>query len=226
MMRHSMFCRGGFLLGFLALLMAGCAAGPSLRALNPNEAKIDVYPTGVVKILGEPVALAEISTVVRESATEPSDTILIRLHDDPDSPAMQEMRKIVTDLMIRANHYKYRFFSTPRASVTTYDRQTKKAETFVSDQPVEVLSGAEIQSEIQKIQAERAAYENGTYVSDAIGREPVASGEKPEELSVKPTYVGGSRPKQTPATRTPAKPSSQQSMRDAYRRQQQQRRTR
>ncbi len=218
--------------GAVMLLFAGCAAGPSLRALNPNEAKIDVYPTGEIRVFGEPIALDELSTIVANSSTEPSDTVLIRLHDDPDSPAMQQMRSIVTDQMIRANHYKYRFFSTPRASVTTYDRHTKKAETFVSEQPVEALSGAELEAEVKKIEAEREAYQDGTYVSEAAGRKPVATGDKPEELSVKPTYVGGSRPKQrtqqpkTPAVSTPQRQSSQEALRDAYRRQQQQRTTR
>ncbi len=225
-------CRRWVALGAVAVL-AGCAAGPSLRALNPDEAKIDVYPTGEIRVLGEPIELDELCTIVKNSATEPSDTVLIRLHDDPDSPAMQQMRRIVTDQMIRANHYKYRFFSTPRASVTTYDRQTKKAETYVSEQPVEELSGAAMDAAITRMEAEKQAYQDGTYVSDAAGRKPVATGDLPEELSVKPTYVGGTRPKQSssrtttpPAVTTPPKKTSQDSLRDAYRRQQQQRNSR
>ncbi len=223
-------CRQCLALGLLTCLLAGCAAGPSLRALNPDEAKIDVYPTGEIRVFGEPIALDELSTIVENSATEPGDTVLIRLHDDPDSPEMLQLRRIVNDQMSRANHYKYRFFSTPRASVTTYDRHTRKAETFVSEQPVEELSGAALEAYVQQMEREKQAYNDGTYVSDAVGRKPVATGERPEDLSVKPMYVGGSRPKRsrnaTPEvapTTQPRTQSSQESLRDAYRRQQQQR---
>ena len=92
----------------LVALLLGCASGPSLRALNPAEAKIDVYPSGEVRVFGEPIALGDLGGIVKASSTEPSDTVLIRLHGDPDSPELTELRRYVTDQMIRGGHYKYR----------------------------------------------------------------------------------------------------------------------
>ena len=87
-----------------AMMLAGCT-GPTLRALNPREAKIDVYPTGEVRVYGEPIALRELEGVVRSSSTRPQDTILVRLHGDPESAELTQMRRLITDQMIRANHY-------------------------------------------------------------------------------------------------------------------------
>ncbi len=171
----------------LGLLAAGCAAGPNLRALNPGEAKIDVYPDGAVRVLGEPVAMGELSDIVARSSTAPADTILVRLHGDPDSPAFQELRKYVTDQMIRAGHYKFRFFSTPQASVTTYDPRTGKAETAVADLPVRQLSGRELEGEAARMAADYDAYQAGTYVSEAANRQPgkVSQG-RPDALAIDP----------------------------------------
>ena len=140
----------------LALLLAACVSGPNLRALNPDEAKIDVYADGTVHVLGEPIAMGDLSGIVEHSSTEAADTILIRLHGDPDSPEFVELRKYVTDQMIRAGHYKFRFFSTPQASITTYDPRTGKAETSVSGLPVRQLSGREIEAEAQRMSALRS----------------------------------------------------------------------
>ncbi len=222
----------------LCALLVGCASGPSLRALNPDEAKIDVYPSGEVRVFGEPVPLGELSGVVKASATEPADTVLIRLHGDPDSPEFLELRRYVTDQMIRGGHYKYRFFSTPQASVTTIDPRTGRAETYVSERPIEILSGSAMTADIDRMKAERDAYANGTYVSEVAGQKPVAEGRCPEELGVKPQVVGGMPPaadgrKPRETNVTPAssqalpsarKPSTQQeSLRERWRRQQLQR---
>ena len=174
----------------LALLLTACAAGPNLRALNPDEAKIDVYADGTVHVLGEPVAMGDLSGIVKDSTTQPADTILIRLHGDPDSPAFTELRKYVTDQMIRAGHYKFRFFSTPQASITTYDPRTGKAETTVSGLPVRQLSGREIEAEAQRMNADYDAYSAGTYVSEAANRKPsqISQG-RPDALAIAPQAV-------------------------------------
>lgn len=217
----------------LSAALLGCAGGPSLRALNPGEAKIDVYPSGEVRVFGEPIALGELSGIVGASATEPSDTVLIRLHGDPDSPELTELRRFVTDQMIRGGHYKYRFFSTPQASVTTVDPRTGKAETYVSDRPVEILSGDAMQADIDRMAAERKAYAEGTYVSDAAGQKPVAVGGRPAELRLPPRVVGGvpqmaegGRPRGGNVSRAPAHGGSgadRDALREQWRRQQQQR---
>lgn len=229
-----------------AFLLTGCAAGPSLRALNADEAKIDVYADGKVEVFGEPVALRDLSSIVKNSATEASDTVLIRLHGDPDAPEFVELRRYVTDQMIRGGHYKYRFFSTPKASVTTVDPATGRAETFVSDQPVEILSGASMKANIDQMAAEQKAYAEGTYVSEAADQKPVAVGARPEDLKA-PTQTVGAKPKavkapaagnvitpaqttRTQTTTTKATPikkasgSSQESLKERWRKQQQQRR--
>ncbi len=242
--RHS-FSYAGRHCAVLALLvlLTGCVTGPSLRALNPSEAKIDVYPTGDVYILGEKVELDEIHHVVKYSSTRPEDPILIRLHGDIDTPEMQLLCKVVTDQMIRAEHYKYQFFSTPKATVSTTDPITGKTEVYVSDQPVEILSGAEAQANIQQLIKEKEAYRDGSYVSDAAGKKPIETSlNRPEELKVNPTYVGD-RPKQlkglefqeVPASsgskrtsakqkRSQTKSSSQEDLRRAWERQEQQHR--
>lgn len=222
----------------LVALLFGCAAGPSLRALNPAEAKIDVYPSGEVRVFGEPIALGDLGDIVKASSTEPADTVLIRLHGDPDSPALTELRRYVTDQMIRGGHYKYRFFSTPQASVTTIDPRTGKAETYVSEKPVSILSGKTMEAEIDRMAAERKAYAEGTYVSDAAGQKPVSVGERPADLSLPPQVVGGTAPivdgrKPKESAATPERPlaekaatrkaPAQESLRERWRRQQQNR---
>ncbi len=208
---------------FLAVSLVGCAAGPSLRALNPAEAKIDVYPTGEVRVFGEPVPIAELKDIVRSSDTEPSDTVLIRLHGDPESPEFTELRRYLTDQMIRGGHYKFRFFSTPQASVATIDPSTGKTETYVSGLPVTILSGEAMHAEINRMEAEQKAYEDGSYVSDAVGRQPVAVGERPVDLKIAPQAVqeAASQPASVPKKGANA---SQESLQERWRRQQQHRR--
>lgn len=207
----------------LALLLAACVSGPNLRALNPDEAKIDVYADGTVHVLGEPIAMGDLSGIVEHSSTEAADTILIRLHGDPDSPEFVELRKYVTDQMIRAGHYKFRFFSTPQASITTYDPRTGKAETSVSGLPVRQLSGREIEAEAQRMSADSDAYSAGTYVSEAANRKPsqISQG-RPDALAIAPQAVDL---KTAPgaAKAAPAKPiDDEDSLRARYLRQQRQ----
>ena len=207
----------------LALLLAACVSGPNLRALNPDEAKIDVYADGTVHVLGEPVAMGDLSGIVKGSTTQPADTILIRLHGDPDSPEFTELRKYVTDQMIRAGHYKFRFFSTPQASITTYDPRTGKTETSVSGLPVRQLSGREIEAEAQRMSADSDAYSAGTYVSEAANRKPsqISQG-RPDALAIAPQAVDL---KTAPgaAKAAPAKPiDDEDSLRARYLRQQRQ----
>lgn len=218
-----------FPLAFLALaaILLGCAAGPSLRALNPAEAKIDVYPSGEVRVFGESVALGDLGGIVKASATEPADTVLIRLHGDPDSPELTELRRYITDQMIRGGHYKYRFFSTPQASVTTIDPRTGKAETYVSDKPISILSGHALAAEADRMAAERKAYAEGSYVSDAAGQKPVSVGERPADLSLSPQVVGSKahpteerKPREAVTVR---KGPAQNSLRERWRKQQQNR---
>ena len=197
-------------------LLGGCAAGPSLRALNAREAKIDVYPSGEVRVLGERIAMGELSEIVKDSSTEPKDTILIRLHGDPESPEFVMLRKYVTDQMIRAGHYKFRFFSTPQASVSTYDPRTGKTQTTISNQPVRQVSGAEMSAAVDRFPAVREAFARGTYVSDAAGRKAVVSEGRPEELEV------DGEPLQEAAAPTQRPQNENLPMRERYLRQQRQ----
>lgn len=173
------------LAAFAAMAIAGCT-GPTLRALNPREAKIDVYPSGEVRVYGEPIALRELEGKVRNSSTRPQDTILIRLHGDPESAELTQMRRLITDQMIRANHYKFNFFSTPLATVQTYDPVTKRTETFAEDVVMGESSTERAVADVERLIAETEAYREGTYVSEAVQAKPVAIavGEKPEELKV------------------------------------------
>lgn len=209
------------LLTALLALAAGCATGPNLRALNPDEAKIDVYADGTVHVLGEPVAMGDLSGIVERSSTGPADTILVRLHGDPTSPAFVELRRYVTDQMIRAGHYKFRFFSTPQASVATYDPRTGKSETSVSALPVRQLSGRELDAEAARMAAEIDAYAAGTYVSEAANRQPAEISQgRPEALAIAPKAVDA-RTGQGQAQG--AKPLTQEeSLRTRYLRQQRQ----
>ena len=200
-------------------LVGGCASGPNLRALNAREAKIDVYPTGEVRVLGESIKMGELSELVKNSSTQPQDTVLIRLHGDPDSPEFVTLRRYVTDQMIRAGHYKFRFFSTPQASVSTYNLLTGKTSTAVLDNSFKVhYSGSEIALEADRLAAERKAYLDGTYVSDAIGRRAVVTEGRPEELAVGGEALQEAAPQRRNAR--PEQPAS--SLRERYLRQQRQ----
>ncbi len=201
-------------------VVGGCASGPNLRALNAREAKIDVYPTGEVRVLGEPIKMGELSELVKNSSTQPQDTVLIRLHGDPDSPEFVTLRRYVTDQMIRAGHYKFRFFSTPQASVSTYDPRTGKTQTAVSEQPIKIYSGNEIAAEAERFAAERQAYFEGTYVSDAVGRQSITTKGRPEELKIEGETMQDETPR--PPARRAETPGDNQSLRERYLRQQRQ----
>ena len=219
----------GAFCALLALgLLAGCGgSGPNLRALNAREAKIEVFPTGEVRVLGERIEMGELSEVVKNSSTQPQDTVLIKLHGDPDSPEFVTLRKYVTDQMFRAGHYKFRFFSTPQASVSTYDPRTGKTQTTVSDMPVKIYSGSELHAEADRLKDETKAYKAGTYVSNAAGRKAVVTQGRPEELAVDPeTMKDEAVPAPqatTPQVRRAAEvPAENLSLRERYLRQQRQ----
>ncbi len=176
----------GGALATLALLCSACT-GPSLRALSPEEAKVDVYPSGEIRVCGEKTPLEELSNVVRRSTTRPQDPIFIRLHGNADSPEMLRLRKQISRQMIKAEHYKFNFFSTPHATVTTTDPRTGQSQTFISEQALPILKGDDAVRDVERLQAERTAYAEGTYVSTAAGLNPVATTNKrPEALSVNP----------------------------------------
>ncbi len=220
-MRRSRIAAAALLL--VGGLVGGCASGPSLRALNAREAKIDVYPNGEVRVFGEPIEMGELSGIVKNSSTQPQDTVLIRLHGDPDSPEFVTLRKYVTDQMFRGGHLKFRFFSTPQASVSTYNLLTGKTSTAVLDNSFKVhYSGSEIASEADRLAAERKAYLDGTYVSDAIGRRAVVTEGRPEELAVGGEALQEAAPQRRNAR--PEQPAS--SLRERYQRQQRQRQVR
>ena len=219
----------GAFCALLALgLLAGCGgSGPNLRALNAREAKIEVFPTGEVRVLGERIEMGELSEVVKNSSTQPQDTVLIKLHGDPDSPEFVTLRKYVTDQMFRAGHYKFRFFSTPQASVSTYDPRTGKTQTTVSDMPVKIYSGSELHAEADRLAAETKAYKAGTYVSNAAGRKAVVTQGRPEELAVDPETMKDEAVPAPQATTPQAQraaevPAENLSLRERYLRQQRQ----
>ncbi len=204
----------------------GCT-GPTLRALSPDEAKVDVYPSGEVRVYGKPIKMGELSSLIRRSSTRPQDPIFVRLHGLADAPEMVELRQYVTDQMMRAEHYKFSFFSTPHATVTTLDPVTGKASTLVSEQPLEVLTGDASLRDIERLKAEQEAYEEGHYVSPAVGRRPVAVGTPPEALCVQARV--GAESRQTSVVRTnpaaesreaSAEVSDEDELREAWRRQQ------
>lgn len=215
-------CTLVFLLICLFVVPCGCT-GPTLRALNSREAKIDVYPSGEVRVYGEPIALRDLESTVRRSSTRPQDTILIRLHGDPEGPELSQMRRLVTDQMLRANHYKFNFISTPLATVQIYDPATKRTETFADDVAVGELSTERAVADVQRLIDETEAYREGTYVSPAVQAKPVAIsvGEKPEELK-----VGGERleeakaSKPANATAKPTQQEDQTALREQWKRQQ------
>lgn len=222
--------RTGSLVGLLAALLfssAGCT-GPNLRALSQRDAKIDVYPNGTVHVLGEPVELDDLAGIVWRSATRETDTILIRLHGDPESPELTQMRRLVTDQMIQAKHFKFNFFSQPLATIQTYDPTTRRMETYALKQPVETLSREAAKANADKLIAETEAYSNGTYVSDAVDQKPVAIavGSKPEELSGQGRMLAEAQsPADKQAAGAAAAPS-QEAMREAWKRQQRSQRNR
>lgn len=208
------------------MAIAGCT-GPTLRALNPREAKIDVYPSGEVRVYGEPIAVRDLESTVRRSSTRPQDTILIRLHGDPEGPELSRMRRLVTDQMIRANHYKFNFFSTPLATVQTYDPVTKRTETFAEDVDLGEASTERAVADVQRLMDETEAYREGTYVSPVVQAKPVAIsvGDKPEELKVGGELLeeakapAAAKPVVKPAAAKPVQPS-QADLREQWKRQQ------
>ena len=167
-------------------LVAGCT-GPSLRALNAREAKIDVYEDGRVEVLGERVPMAELNEVIRHSATGPREMILVRLNGNPQTEAFLRLRKQVVRQMSLAEHRVYNFVSTPLATVQTYDPQTRRLETLVDHEPIGEMTKEEELADIQQLIADEKAYREGTYVSEAVNAQPVSVkvGVAPESMELK-----------------------------------------
>jgi len=217
----------GGALAALCLLCAACT-GPSLRALSPDEAKIDVYPSGEILVCGEKTPLKDLARVVRHSTTRAQDPIFIRLHGNADSPEMLRLRKQISRQMVQAEHYKFNFFSTPHATVTTTDPRTGQSQTFISEQALPILKGDDAVRDVERLQAERAAYAEGTYVSTAAGLSPVATTSKPPEaLSVNPQVETPppppsplAQPSANPAPAPEPPPSDEEALRAKWRRQQ------
>ena len=88
------------------------------------------------------------------------------------------------------------------------------------------FSGAELHAEADRLAAEREAYANGTYVSDAIGRRTVVTKGRPEELKVDgETMQDEAVPAPqatTPQARRAEAPAENLSLRERYLRQQRQ----
>lgn len=217
-----------FICGVALALLAVCCGctGPSLRAMNPREAKIDVYATGEVRVYGEPVALGDLAACVRRSSTRPQDTILVRLHGDPESPAFTQLRRQITDQMLRAEHYKFNFFSIPLATVQTYDPAARRTETYAENMVLAESNVANATADTARLIEEQKAYREGTYVSEAALAKPiaVAVGQKPEELKVGgellPEAKRTAPQPATPQRDAPAAVPAQEDLRDQWKRQQ------
>ncbi len=154
---------------FLTLSTFGCAsAHPSLKALNPKEAKVEVWPNGEMRIHGEIVPIDQLSSYIEASTTKPQDPILICLNGDVDSYEMQMIRHRINDQMVRCKHFKYMYFSAPQASVSTLDPKTGTYTTYHQEGFADVSSGLEMHEDIYRFEAEQHAYQSGTYVSNAL----------------------------------------------------------
>lgn len=158
------------LLGCVAIaLIIGCAGpGPSLKSLNQREAKIEVWPDGTMFVHGKQAAIEDLAKIIKASSTAPSDPIFIRLNDDIDSLEMQNIRHRINDQMIRCGHYKYAYFSAPQASVSILDKKTGTYSTVKQAGIIKATSGESMHREIDRMKAEAKAYEDGTYISDAL----------------------------------------------------------
>lgn len=158
------------LLGAVMLLtLVGCSGPtPSLKSLNYREAKVEVWPDGRMLVHGKPAKIESLAEIIEGSSTQPNDPIFIRLNDDVDSLEMQNIRHRINDQMVRCGHYKYAYFSAPQASVSTLDKKTGNYTTVKQSGLVQATSGEEMHREIDRMAAEAKAYEEGSYVSNAL----------------------------------------------------------
>ncbi|MBQ9694690.1 MAG: hypothetical protein IJV69_08040 [Kiritimatiellae bacterium] len=175
MKTHSCFIALGLLaLCGTVLLQCGCASGPSLRSVDTEDAKIVVTEQGQILVHGEPVPLRDLHMVIADSDTESDDLIIVQLPGGSESEEMQRLMRAISREMTFARHYKYSFSTPPKAYTETFDKQTGTTEVFVSGQAVRRLENvAEKEAEVRRMQAEEAAYQQGTYVSDA-SQKPVS----------------------------------------------------
>lgn len=157
-----------------ALFLCGCAAGPSLKAVSPKEAKIVVEKDGTVLVRGEPVATDRLGELLQDSETRPGDMVFIRLKGDPDSGIMRQAQREIAAQFFQVKHMKFTFVSPVYATVSTTDRQSGKTDVQVSGVEVKVLRGQEIEEEARKMANDAEAYRQGTYVSPAA-RKPEPS---------------------------------------------------
>jgi hypothetical protein len=162
------------LLCFAVALLCGCAAGPSLRSIDTNDAKIIVTEQGDILVHGEKVPLYDLHEVIEDSDTEPDELIIVQLQADPSAPGMQNLMRAISREMTFAKHYKYSFSTPLKAYTQTFDKQTGKTEVYVSGREVQRLETiADKEAEVRRMQAEADAYERGSYVSDAAKQKPV-----------------------------------------------------
>jgi hypothetical protein len=149
--------------------LVGCSSPtPSLKSLNHREAKVEVWPDGKMLVHGEPAKIEDLAEIIKGSSTQPGDPIFIRLNDDIDSFEMQNIRHRINDQMVRCGHYKFAYFSAPQASVSTLDKKTGNYNTVKQAGLVHATSGEEMHREIDRMAAEAKAYEDGSYVSNAL----------------------------------------------------------
>ncbi len=162
-------------LSLCAALLCGCAAGPSLRAVDTEDAKIVITERGDILVHGEVVPLRELHTVIEKSSTEPDELIIVQLQADPSAPGMQQLMRAVSREMTFAKHYKYSFSTPLKAYTQTFDKHTGTTEVHVAGREVHRLESiADKEAEVQRMKADAEAYESGNYVSEAAEQKPVA----------------------------------------------------
>ena len=152
-------------------VLCGCAAGPSLRSIDTEDAKIIVTEQGEILVHGEPVPLRELHTVIQNSSTESDELIIVQLPGGSETQEMQRLMRAISREMTFARHYKYSFSTPPKAYTETFDKHTGTTEVFVSGQAVQRLDDvAEKEAEVRRLEADNKAYQQGVYVSDAAQR--------------------------------------------------------
>lgn len=158
----------------VASLFIGCAAGPSLRSADTDDAKIIVTEQGQILVHGEPVKLHDLHEIIADSSTESNELIVVQLPKSSKDEGMQRLMRAISREMTFARHYKYSFSTPPQAYAETYDKQTGTTTVLVAGQEVKRLETiAEKEAEVMRMEEENAAYVNGTYVSEAANQKPI-----------------------------------------------------